>query len=68
VNCPLNTVDICGGKLISILRHLTSSTNWQVRSFYFYPSGAVVEHATHNPKIKGFNPAAGTGGEKMAKS
>jgi hypothetical protein len=27
----------------------------------------VVEHSTHNPKIEGSNPAAITGGGKMAK-
>jgi hypothetical protein len=28
----------------------------------------VVDHSAHNPKIKGSNPATGTGGEKMVKN
>jgi hypothetical protein len=27
----------------------------------------VVKHATHNPKVEGLNPGAGTGREKVAK-
>ena len=30
-------------------------------------SSTVAEHWTHNPKVKGSNPAAGTGIEKIAK-
>ncbi len=28
------------------------------------PSSTVVEHLTHNPKIKGSNPSSCTGGER----
>ncbi len=31
-------------------------------------AGTVVEHSTHNPNVKGSNPATCTGREKLAKS
>ncbi len=48
--------------------------NWRVPNFYkvscnywLWTGSTVAEHSTHNPKIKGSNPAPGLGREKLAK-
>jgi hypothetical protein len=40
----------------------------QVQMSFSIGDSTVVQHSTHNPKVKGSNPAAGAGREKMEKT
>ncbi len=40
----------------------------QVQMSFSIGDSTLVEHSTHNPKVKGSNPAAGAGREKMEKT